>query len=147
MKITKRLFENIITLGKSDSKTTIFDDIEDEAEKIEHKDLYDAFDIIIKVSDNSAKYNEIQTVSPAIDVNRGQIKISGFCKHRVAGSNIDVSMVEPSVDCKTIIDEYVKELEERLPEGLKLESKVFDSQDASLDKVQFEIVISRKGKK
>lgn len=151
MKFNKKLFENILTEGKSEGSGSIFDQIGEEEEKMaENKDLYDAFDKILKVLDTPNRYGEIQSVAPAIDVNKGIIKIDGVCKHDVKASARDLNRVEDEhtdwAYTDNIIDTYVKDLSNVIPKNLKVDLEVADDTMPKMDKKHFTIIISRKGK-
>ena len=122
-----------------------------EEEKMkENQDLYDAFDKILKVLEAPSRYNEIQTVAPALDVNRGIIKIPGVCKHAVKADAQDLNRVEDEhadwAYTDNIIDTYAKDLENVIPKNLKLDLDVADDTMPKMDKKHFTIIISRKGK-
>lgn len=147
MEFNEKLFENIVVAGNSTGITTIFDDIADAEERLnEYGDLYDAFDKIKKVLEGPSRYNEIQTVAPAIDVNQGVILIKGMTKHSVKADNDDSSVVDDvksDTSSDGIVKEYANELEKVIPDTLKLELNISD--EVVADKVPFEILISRKG--
>lgn len=150
MKFNKQLFENILVEGKTEGSGSIFDQIgEEEAKMAENKDLYDAFDKILKVLETPSRYAEIQTVAPAMDVNRGIIKIEGVCKHDVKADAQDLNRVEDEhtdwAYTDNIIDTYAKDLSNVIPKNLKLDCEIADDTMPKMDKKHFTIVISRKG--
>ena len=140
MEINENLFENIVIVGRSDGKSSIFDEIEDqEAKMAENKDLYDAHDKITKVYGQLNKNNEIQTLAPTIDVNQGILKIDGVTKNDVAA---DGSQFKPS----EIVDQFVTKLAEVIDDNLDVTFETGDGDEIpKMGKQKFTIVISRKG--
>ena len=146
----EQLLENIIVIGKSESGSSIFDDIEVQEDKmVENKDLYDAFDKILKVLETPSRYAEIQSVAPAIDVNKGLIKIDGICLHDVKANAQSLNRVEdmdtdaPLID--NIIDLYAKDLQTVIPDNLKVDYEIMDDTLPKMDKKRFVIFVTRKG--
>jgi len=140
MEINSKLLENIVMVGNSDGKSSIFDEIETQETKMsENKDLYDAYDKITKVYGQLFKNNEIQTLAPAIDVNKGIIKIDGVTKNDVSS---DGSEGNPN----DIVDDYVEALTKVIPDNLEVsvDTSVGD-QIPKMGKQRFVIIISRKG--
>lgn len=140
MEINENLFENIVIVGRSDGKSSIFDEIEDqEAKMAENKDLYDAHDKITKVYGQLNKNNEIQTLAPTIDVNQGILKIDGVTKNDVAA---DGSQFKPS----EIVDQFVTKLAEVIDDNLDVTFETGEGDEIpKMGKQKFTIVISRKG--
>ena len=103
MDYTGNLFESIIT---DSVETTLFDDIAAQEEIIENKDLYDAFYASKKILDSPSRYNEIQTVAPAIDVNSGVVVIKGVPPQQKRAS----IFVEPTMNAESrvLAREYAK---------------------------------------
>ena len=149
MEMKEKLLENILVIGKSDD-TSIFDDIaHQEAKLAENSDLYDVFYKIKKVLESPSKYNEIQSVAPAIDVNKGLISIQGVCKHSVKAQSSDLNQVDDaatSTDYSTsIIDKYAGDLGTIIPKGLNINHEILDDELPGMDKSRFVILITRKG--
>lgn len=152
MKFSKKLFEHILVEGKTENSGSIFDQIgEEELKMSENKDLYDAFDKIVKVLETPSRYAEIQSVAPSIDVNRGVINIAGVCKHDVKVDRQDLNRVEDEnpdwVYTDNVIDTYAKDLSNVIPKNLKLDYEIADDTMPKMDKKHFTIVISRNGDK
>lgn len=146
-KIDMNLFENIIVAKPEDM--SIFDEIEAQEEKMgENKDLYDAYLTINKVLDSPSRYNEIQSVAPAIDVNKGILTIDGVCKHDVKANRQDLNRVEDMHTNMTgttaIIDEFVNDLAQYIPVNLNIEYSIEDDNLPKMDKTRFKVIISRK---
>ncbi len=149
MEMKENLLENILVIGQSED-TNLFDDIEhQEAKMAENADLYDVFYKIKKVLESPSKYNEIQSVAPAIDVNKGLISIQGVCKHNVKAQSSDLNQVDDattSTDYSTsIIDQYAGDLGTIVPKGLNINHEVLDDDLPGMDKTRFCILITRKG--
>lgn len=149
MEINDKLFENIVIVGKSDDKSTIFDEIETQEAKMgENKDLYDAFEKINKVLESPSKYNEIQTVAPTIDVNNGHVKIAGVCKHDVKAGAQDLNQVDDAsvigATTENIIDTFVDDLANAIPD-MTVGYEVPEDTMQKMGKKQFTILITRKG--
>ena len=148
MEINDKLLENIIIIGSSD-ESPIFDEIETQEDKMaENKDLYDAFEKINKVLDTPSRYNEIQSVAPAIDVNKGILKIDGICKHDVKADRQDLNRVEDVYNnmayTDSIIDMFAGDLANVVPENLNVEYEILDDTLPKMGKTRFTIIISRK---
>jgi len=148
MEINDKLFENIIIIGKSDD-SPIFDEIENqEAKMSENKDLYDAFEKINKVLDTPSRYGEIQTIAPAIDVNKGIIKIDGVAKHDVKANRQDTNRVEDGhpemAFTNSIIDMFANDLATVVPDNLEVEYEILDDTIQKMGKTRFTVIISRK---
>jgi len=149
MEINDKLFENIIVIG-SDEKLPIFDEIETQEDKmLENKDLYDAFLNINKILDAPSRYNEIQSIAPAIDVNQGLIKIDGVCKHDVKANRQDLNRVEdkdPSMAyTNNIIDMFAQELADIVPDTLDVSYSILDDNLEKMGKTRFTVIIKQKG--
>ena len=140
MEITEKLFENIVIVGKSDDKSSIFDEIEtQEAKMAENKDLYDAHDKITKVYGQLFQNGEIQTMAPAIDVNKGILKVDGITKDDVAA---DGSKYTPD----EVVDMFTAKLAEVIPDNLDVTFETGEGDELpKMGKQKFTIVISRKG--
>jgi hypothetical protein len=147
MDINNKLFENIVIIGRSDDKSTIFDEIEDQEAKMEeNKDLYDAFEKINKVLKTLSRFNEIQTVAPAIDVNNGHLKIDGVCKHdtNADAKDMDAGTTAEDASSERIIDTFVGELAAVVPHNLNVEYEVLEDNMAKMGKKQFTILVTRR---
>lgn len=144
MEFKDNLFESIVIEGKSTEDNDIFDDIANaEAKLDEYGDLYDAFDKIKKTLDGPSKYNEIQTVAPAIDVNTGVVLVKGVTKHAVKADAQESGGAESKeMYSDSVIKAYADDLKSIIPSSLKLELNILDD---VADKIPFEILISRKG--
>ena len=140
MEINTKLFENIVMVGSADDKSSIFDEIEVQEEKMsENKDLYDAYDKITKVYGQLFKNNEIQTLAPSIDVNKGIVKIEGVTKDDVAADGSEETPNE-------IVDQYVEALTKVIPDNLEVSvDTTVGDQIPKMGKQRFVIIISRKG--
>jgi len=140
MEINDKLFENIIVVGRSDDKSTIFDEIEtQEAKMAENKDLYDAYDKITKVHGQLFRNGEIQTMAPTIDVNSGVLKIAGVTKDDVAA---DGSKYTPD----EVVDLFTAQLAKVIPDNLEVTFETSEGdQLPKMGKQKFTILITRKG--
>ena len=140
MEINDNLFENIIVIGRSDTDSGIFDEIEaQEAKMAENKDLYDAHEKITKVYGQLFRNGEIQTMAPSIDVNNGILRIDGVTKDDVAA---DGSKYTPD----EVVDLFVTQLAKVIPNELDVTFETGEGdQIPKMGKQKFTIIISRKG--
>ena len=142
MDINDKLFENIIIVGNPQGDTDIFDEVEAQEEKMrENQDLYTAFDKITKVWGQLIQNKEVQSIAPAIDVNKGIISIPGVTMNSVASEE---SVLTP----EETVTRYVESLAKVIPDNLKVDYEIIDPNNDSLpkmDKMQFHILVSRKG--
>lgn len=149
MEFKDNLFENIVVIGQSSETSSVLDAIEAEEEKIGNKDLYDAMLAINKVLEAPSRYNEIQSVSPAINVNSGIIKIDGVCKHNVKANAFDLDTIAGElIDnqySSNIIDTFVADLIKAIPDNLKVKYEILEDEIDGMNKKRFEILITRKG--
>ena len=149
MEINDKLFENIIVIGGSDDKSSLFDEIEfQEAKMAENQDLYDAFEKINKVLEAPSRYNEIQTVAPTIDVNRGHLKIDGVCKHDVKADAQDLNVSDEAHEgndyTDNIIDTFAGDLANVVPDNLNVEYEILDDTMQKMGKRRFTVLVTRK---
>jgi hypothetical protein len=96
----------------------IFDDMKKQEDK-HNKCLYQAFDTVnVVLRDN--KYNEIQSITPAMDVKNNQVVIVGTTKH------------DPKEN-RGLFHDFVKDFQEAVKgKGLKFEYEItdpFDTED------------------
>ncbi len=154
MKFDTELFSKIITendvdLGALDIEgypKSVYDDIEAHEEKIyKNKDLYDMYYKINTILEKPRAYEEIQSVAPSIDVNRGILTIKGACKHKER-ETCDTCPQLKNAKINDPVELFVDELSSKLEDGLKLDYELMD--DGQVDpagKSYFTIIISRKG--
>jgi len=148
MKFDNKLFESIIT--ESSDSSDIFDQIADQEEKLsENADLYDVFMKLNKVLESPSRYNEIQSVAPAIDVNRGLIRIDGICKHDVKVDARDLNQMDDAENdnqyVDNVVDLYVKDIKRLVPKTMSVDYELIDDDMVKMDKRRFVVVITRKG--
>jgi len=146
------LYEDIVNTSSLESDSDIFDQISDTEEKMgENQDLYKAFLNINKVLEAPSRYNEIQTIAPAIDVNKGIITIDGVTKHDVKADAQDLNRVEDkngqteSAYVVNIIEEFADDLANNIPDNLEVEYELLDDELEKMYKRRFKIIIKRKG--
>lgn len=147
---SKIITENDVDLGALDIEgypKSVYDDIEAQEEIIyKNKDLYDMYNKINTILERPKAYEEIQSVAPSIDVNKGILVIKGACKHR----NYDTCDTCPKLDNVAENDPvkmFIAELEEKLCPGLEIAGAEIgdDGQPDPAGKTYFNVVIARKG--
>jgi len=154
MKFNSELFskiinENDVDLGALDIKgypQSVYDDIEAQEDVIyQNKDLYDMYYKINTILEKPRAYEEIQSVAPAIDVNRGILTIKGACKNRER-ETCDTCPQLKNAKINDPVELFIDELKNKLEPGLELDYEMLD--DGQVDpagKSYFNIIISRKG--